>query len=138
MDRYSQKVQLKAAAHRRLLEDVKDLAVSVNRCQETLTSLMAELTAANAKFQGERNTQQEVDYLTILLACAKRKLSWEKQIASLHKRVPGLLEEMTGALNDQDFPPSNEIKLEMMQSLQVAQAALARLQLSPQADASNN
>src|SRR5258708_18438463 len=95
MNRYIHKARIKAAEHQRLLAELKELAVSVNRCQETVTSLMTELNAANEKFQGQRSTSQEVEYLTILLACAKRKLAWEKQIASLQKRAPALLAEMT-------------------------------------------
>jgi chromosome segregation ATPase len=127
-NRYTQKVQLKAAEQRRLLAELKELAVSVNRCENTITALMGELNSANAKYQGQRATQQEVEYLTILLACAKRKLAWEKQIASLQKRAPALLAEMTTTLNDQDFPPTDEMKAEMMHSLQIVQAALNRLQ----------
>ena len=125
---YTQKVQIKATEHRRLLTELKEMAVSVNRCQDTITSLLTELSSANAKFHGKRSTQQEVEYLAILLACAKRKLAWEKQIASLQKRSPALLAEMTGMLNDKDFPPTDELKTEMMHSLQIAQAALERLQ----------
>ena len=55
---YTQKVQIKAVEHRRLLVELKELAVSVQRCQDTITSLITELNAANAKFQGERSTQQ--------------------------------------------------------------------------------
>jgi chromosome segregation ATPase len=130
MNRYTQKVQIKAAEHRRLLAELKELAVSVNRCQDTVTSLMAELNSANSKFQGQRSTQQEVEYLTILLACAKRKLAWEKQIASLQKRAPILLAQMTATLNDKDFPPTEDLKAEMMRSLQIVQATLEQLQAS--------
>ena len=88
------------------------------------------MNSANAQFQGQRSTAQEVEYLTILLACAKRKLAWEKQIGSLQKRAPALLAKMTGILNDQYFPPTEELKAEMMHSLQIVQAALERLQAS--------
>ncbi len=135
MTRYTQKAGIRAAEHRRLLADLKDLGVGVHRCQETIASLMAELSSANAKFEGQRSTQQEVEYLTILLACAKKKLAWEKQISSLQKRAPALLVEMTGALNDKDFPPADELKVEMLRSLQIVQAALERLQAS--ADSTN-
>src|SRR4051794_16152954 len=100
MNSYTQKAQIKAAEHRRLLAELQELAMSVNRCQDTITSLMADLNSANSKFQGQRSTRDEVDYLTVLLACAKRKLAWEKQIASLQKRAPALLTEMTRLLND--------------------------------------
>ncbi len=127
---YAQKLRIKTAEHRRLLDELNDLAVSINRCQDTIMSLMAELESANAKFQGQRATAEEVEYLTILLVCAKRKLSWEKQIASLQKRAPALLAEMTRTLSDKDFPPTDELKTEMMRSLQIVQAALEKLQAS--------
>lgn len=130
MDNYTQKAAIKAKEHRRLLEELKELAVSIDRCQDTIASLVTELTSANAKFQGERTTQQEVDYLTILLACARQKLVWEKQMASVQKRAPALLAEISEALNDKDFPPSDELKIVMMQSLQSIQSALERLQAS--------
>ena len=134
MDRYTQKLNVKAKAHRELLGELQELAVSVDRCQQTITSLMAELNSANAQFQGQRTTKQEVDYLTILLSCAKRKLAWEQKIASLQKRSPALLQQMTAALNDKDFPPSDELKTEMLHALQNVQAALARLQAASGGD----
>jgi hypothetical protein len=54
-----------------------------------------------------------------------------KKIASLQKRAPTLLEAMTRILNDQDFPPAPEIKVEMLKALQSVQAALSRLQGQP-------
>lgn len=128
-DRYTQAANIKAAERRRILGELKQLATDIGRCQETISSLMAELTSVNAKYQGERSTRQEVEYLTVLLACAKRKLVWEKQIASLKKRAPALLESLSRIMNDPDHPPSEELKAEMLQSLQTVQGALARLQV---------
>src|SRR5580704_7508450 len=129
-DRYTQTAHVKAAERRKVLAELKQLAVDIGRCQDTIASVMAELNATNVKYQGERSTRQEVEYLTILLACAKRKLAWEKQIASLQKRAPTLLAEMTRALHDKDFAPTEEMKAAMMKSLQTVQAALERLQAS--------
>jgi hypothetical protein len=128
-DRYTEKAHVKAAERRRVLDELKHLAVDISRCQETITSVMAELSSVNAKYQGERSTRQEVEYLTVLLSCAKRKLAWEKQIASLQKRAPALLESMSRIMNDQDHPPTEQLKAEMLQSLQIVQGALARLQV---------
>ena len=127
MDRYTQIAQIKAVERRNVLTELKQLAVDIGRCQQTIASVMAELTSVNAKYQGERSTRQEVEYLTILLACAKRKLAWEKQIASLQKRAPALLESMSKIMNDRDHPPTEELKAEMLHSLQSVQGALARL-----------
>ncbi len=89
---------------------------------------MADLNEVNAKNQGTRNTREEVEFLKVLLDCAKRKLAWEKQISSLKKRAPALLESMTGIMNDHDHPPTEELKAEMLHALQLIQSALARLQ----------
>lgn len=136
LDRYTQKVNIKAAEHRKLLEELKQLAVSVERCMDTISGVMAELTAVNSKYQGQRTTRDEVDYLTVLLDCAKKKLAWEKQIGSLRKRSPVLLGELMKALNDKDFPPSEEMKAQMLNSLQAVQGALERLQGIPVSDES--
>jgi hypothetical protein len=128
VDRYTQAAHVKAAERRRVLGELKDLAADIEHCQETIGSVMHELSAVNAKFQGERTTRQEVEYLTVLLACAKRKLAWEKQIASLKKRAPALLASMGRILNDRDHPPTEELKTDMLRSLQIVQAALERLQ----------
>lgn len=128
VNRYLQKAQIKAAERRRVLGEMQQFAVSIDRCQETIASVMTDLKTANEKYQGERSTKQEVEYLTILLNCAKQKLAWEKQIASLKKRAPELLERMTGIMNDQEHPPSDELKAEILRALQVVQGALQRLQ----------
>jgi hypothetical protein len=127
-DRYFQNGQIKAAARRRVLTEAQQLARDIERCQESITSVMAGLKSANAKYQGQRTTKEEVEYLTILLDCAKKKLAWEKQISSLRKRSPALLQEMSEILNDQDHPPADDLKAAMLQSLQVIQGALEKLQ----------
>ena len=127
VERYTQAAHVKAAERRRVLAELKQLAVDIERCQETISSVMAELDATNAKYQGDRSTRQEVEYLTILLACAKRKLAWEKQIASLKKRAPALLESMAGIMNDREHPPTEELKAEMLRALQIVQATLEKL-----------
>lgn len=130
MDRYTQRAQVKAAERRRVVAELEQLAADVGRCEQTIGELMAELNTVTAKYQGERTTRQEVEYLTVLLDCAKRKLAWEKQIASLQKRAPQLLERMASTMQDTEFPLTEEMKEQMLRSLQAVQAALARLQPS--------
>jgi len=127
-DRHTQLSQIRAAERQRVLGDLNQLAADIERCERTIGAVMAELNAVNSKFQGVRTTRQDVEYLTALLDCAKRKLAWEKQIASLHKRAPDLLEAMTRVLNDRDFPPSDELKARMLAALQAVQGALQKLQ----------
>jgi hypothetical protein len=128
INRYIQQGQIKAAERRRILAEFQQLGMSIARCEETISSVMAELKSANATYQGGRSTRQEVEYLTILLDCAKRKLAWEKQIASLKKRAPALLEKMSKIMNDKDHPPGEELKAEILRLLQIVQDALQRLQ----------
>jgi hypothetical protein len=128
VNRYIQQGHIKAAERRRVLEEMQQLAASIARCEVTITSVMTDLKSANEKFQGDRSTRQEVEYLTILLDCAKRKLSWEKQIASLKKRAPELLEKVSKIMNDRDHPPPEELKTGLLHSLQIVQGALERLQ----------
>jgi len=62
------------------------------------------------------------------LECAKKKLAWEKIIASLQKRTPQLLERMSKLIHDPQNTPSEETRSEMLGSLQSVQAAMERLQ----------
>jgi hypothetical protein len=128
VNRYIEKANIKAAERRRVLAEVNQLAASIERCERTIASVMTDLNAINAKYQGTRNTREEVEFLEVLLDCAKKKLAWEKQISSLKKRAPALLGSMTGIMNDPDHPPSDELKSEILRSLQAIQSALGRLQ----------
>jgi len=89
---------------------------------------MADLKNINEKYQGTRSTRQEIEFLKVLLDCAKRKLAWEKQIASLKRRAPGLLENMSRTMNDSEFPPPDDLKADMLRALQLVQGAIQRLQ----------
>ena len=128
VDRYTQKAHIKAAEGRRVIAEVNRLAADIGRCERTITSVAADLNSVNAKYQGTRNTRDEVEYLKVLLDCAKRKLAWEKQIVSLKKRAPALLESMSKVMNDSDHPPTDELKTQMLNALQSIQGALERLQ----------
>jgi hypothetical protein len=128
MDRFTQKRNIKAAERRKVLAEVNQLAADIGRCERTIAAVMADLNEVNAKYQGTRNTRDEIEFLKLLLECAKRKLAWEKQIASLKKRAPALLEVMSRVMNDGEHPPTEELKSELVQSLQAVQGALERLQ----------
>jgi|SRR5581483_10460196 len=127
-DRHTQMAQVRAGERRRLLEELNQLATDIGRCEQTINAVMAQLNAVNTKYQGPRTTRQDVEYLTALLDCAKRKLAWEKDVSSMQKRAPALMESMAKMLNDPDFPPSEESKGDMLRALQAVQAALEKLQ----------
>jgi len=128
VDRYTQRAQVKAAERRKILGEVNQLAADIGRCENNIATLMAELNAVNAKYSTQRTTREEVEFLKILLDCAKRKLAWEKQVASLKRRAPALLESMSSVMTDTDYPPSQELAEQMVQALQLVQKALERLQ----------
>jgi hypothetical protein len=117
-----------AARERLVIEKLNALAKDIERCEQTILELQRELAEVNSKYQGPRTTQQDIAYLSALLSCARKKLVWEKLIASLQKRTPHLLEEMTELLNNPQTAPAEETRTEMLQKLQKVQSAMERLQ----------
>jgi len=111
-----------------VISELKSLVADIERCEKTIVDLKQELEVVNSKYQGRRTTREDVAYLTDLLECAKKKLAWEKIIASLQKRTPQLLERMSKLIHDPQNTPSEETRSEMLGSLQSVQAAMERLQ----------
>jgi uncharacterized protein YoxC len=111
-----------------LIGELNSVSEDIERCESTLTRLTADLEAVNAKFQGPRTTRQDVDYLTELLDCAKRKLAWEKQLASIQKRTPEALDRMAKLLGDVQTAPIDAGRMELLQALKRVQASMERLQ----------
>jgi len=125
--------QKAAAEHQRVISELNTLVKDIERCEKTMTSLKAELESANTKYPGPRTTREDVEYLSALLDCAKKKLAWEKQIGSLQKRTPDVLQQMTGFLNDAKNSPDETTRTRMLQCLESVQAAMERLQkVTPQ------
>jgi len=117
-----------AVQQQQIISELNALVQDIERCDKTITALQSELAAVNAKYPAQRTTQENVAYLTDLLRCAKKKLGWEKQIASLQKRTPLILENMGRLMNDPHHPPGEEMRAEMLRALQGVQAAMERLQ----------
>jgi len=113
---------------RQVVSELNSIVRDIERCERTINELQTELGGINAKFAGPRDTRQDIDYLSALLACAKKKLAWEKTIASLQKRTPQVLEEMARLLNDPQNPPQEPLRSDMLRALQGVQAAMVRLQ----------
>jgi len=99
-----------------------------NRQVRKVTDLKAELEAVNVKHQNRKTTHEDIDYLTDLSRCAHKKLSWQKQIASLQKRTLIVLENMARLMNDPTNPPDEPTRDQMVQSLQAVQSIMERLQ----------
>jgi uncharacterized protein YoxC len=116
------------AREQQLIGELNSISEDIERCEGTLTRLTADLEAINAKYQGPRTTRQDVEYLTGLLDCAKRKLAWEKQLASIQKRTPDALDRMATLLGDAQTAPIETGRMELLQALKKVQAAMERLQ----------
>ena len=117
-----------AVQQQQVVLQLNTLIKDIERCDKTITSLQNELNAINSKYPNPRSTQEDVAYLTDLLRCAKKKLGWEKQMASLQKRTLPILEAMSRLLNDPQNPPTEDARAEMLRALQELQAAMERLQ----------
>ncbi|SRR6266567_4771020 len=123
-----------AVQQQHAISELNTLARDIERCEQTIANLKRELEAVNSKHQGTRTTREDVAYLSALLECAKKKLTWEKQMASLQKRTPAILEEISKLINDPKNPPPDPVREEMVRALQNVQTAMERLQ-SARADA---
>jgi|SRR6516164_450720 hypothetical protein len=117
-----------AANQRQVILELNSIVKDIERSEKIILVLNQELQALNSKYQGQRTTREDVAYLTGLLECAKRKLAWEKQINSLQKRTPLLMEKMSSIINDPKGPPPAQVQEQMMQALRSIQAAMERLQ----------
>lgn len=117
-----------AAGQKALVGELDGLVKDIDRCERTISDLKAELERTNNQYTGPRTTRQDVDYLTVLLECAKKKLNWEKQVASLQKRTPLILERLAIFMNDPKNPPPDALRAQLLQALQGIQTAMECLQ----------
>jgi hypothetical protein len=111
----------------RIVQELNRIVEDIQRSEKTVLELQAELMAANVKYPSPRTTREDIGYLTELLKCANRKLIWEKNLASLQKRTPGVLEELMRLMSDPQNPPDDAMKLQMMTAFQALQAAMEKL-----------
>lgn len=117
-----------AAQQQKVVGELTGLVRSIERCEKTITELKAELQSAQSKYQTRKTTQEEIAYLTDLLKCANKKLGWEKQLVSLQKRTPAILEQLTSLMNDPANPPAEEMREAMLRALQAVKVAIERLE----------
>jgi hypothetical protein len=116
------------AEQRRVIIELQSLVKDIERCEKTITDLKTELEKVNLTHASRKTTREDIAYLEDLLKCAHKKLAWEKQIASLKKRTPALLERMATLINDPQAPPTDEMREGMLRALQGVQAAMERLE----------
>jgi hypothetical protein len=117
-----------ALEQREVVLEIDGLVKSIERCERTISELKAELEQVNEKHKGRRTTPEDIAYLTDLLKCANKKLGWEKQMASLQKKTPALLDRMSTLINDPVNPPTNEVRAAMLQGLEAVKSAMEKLE----------
>jgi hypothetical protein len=122
------RIEKGAAQQQRVIADLNGIAKDIERCEQTITSLQNELAEINTRHSNRKTTREDIAYLEDLLKCANKKLVWERNIASLQKRTPAVLESVSRLMNDPQLPPNEELRNEMLKSLQAMQAAMERLQ----------
>ncbi len=106
------------ARQQRALAELQNLARDIERCEKTISDLKAELESINSKHQGRRTTRDDIAYLTDLLRCSNKKLVWEKQSASVHKRTPLILETVSRLMNDPQIPAEMCLRQELLRPRQ--------------------
>jgi hypothetical protein len=116
-----------ASHHQEAVEELEGILKGIERSEELITSLRIEMDAVNEKYPAQRTTQQDVDFLTDLLACAKKRLLLEKQIENLKKRVPAVLERVSKVITDRKAPPSAEMQNGLLEMLTRVQHAMEHL-----------
>src|SRR6187200_3386956 len=115
-----------AVQQQQVVGELDGLVKDIDRCEKTIVELNTELQAVNVKHQGRKSTRDDIAYLSDLLRCANRKLAWEKQVASLQKRTPGILERMANLMNDPTAPADEQTRGAILRGLQQVQAAMER------------
>ncbi|HKX61629.1 MAG TPA: hypothetical protein VJS65_07290 [Verrucomicrobiae bacterium] len=124
---YRQAAKSVSKQHEVTLE-LQSLLASIEKAERTITELKSELEEANRTHQVRTTTQQDIDFLTALLKCANKKLGWEKQVSSLKKRAPGVMQELATIMQDTKNPPSEETCAMLLQTMQQVKAAMERLE----------
>ncbi len=123
------KAEQKAAGQQlEVIRELETLVKDIERAEGTINQLKTELEEVNVKHAGRKTTRDDIAYLQDLLRCANKKLAWEKQIGSLQKRTPVLMERMSQLINDPSSPGENTARTAMLAALQKVQAAMERLQ----------
>ena len=116
-----------SAQQKGLIGELQALVKDIERCEKTVQSLKEELQGVNARHANRTTTQHDIAYLEDLLGCARKKLIWEKQISSLQKRTPELMQRVEELVNHPQSNPDEETRNALMGSLTEVQASMKRL-----------
>jgi predicted nucleic acid-binding Zn-ribbon protein len=116
-----------ARDQREVVAELQTLGKDIERCERGIVGLKDDLERVNATHAGRQTTQDDINYLEDLLACAKRKLIWEKQMASLQKRTPDLMKRIEELVNHPQSSPDETTRASMLEALHHVQASMKRL-----------
>ena len=116
-----------AAQQQELIGELQGIVKDIERCERTVNDLHGELQQVNQRHANRQTTQDDINYLEDLLACAKKKLIWEKHIASLQKRMPVLMQRVESLVNHPQSEPDEQTRNSMLQAVHNVQEALQRL-----------
>lgn len=119
-----------AAQQKALIPELQALVGDIERCEKAIVSLKNDLEGVNTRHANRQTTQDDIHYLEDLLACARKKLVWEKQMASLQKRTPDLMQRVESLVNHPESDPGEETRTAMLDCLRNVQGAMQRLQSS--------
>jgi NADH dehydrogenase/NADH:ubiquinone oxidoreductase subunit G len=109
-------------------QDLQGLLAGIERAEGTITELKGELESVNQMHRNRQTTQEDIDYLTALLRCANKKLGWEKQVVSLRKRAPAIMQDIVEVMQDPKNPPAEAMCATLLSALQQVKAAMERLE----------
>lgn len=116
-----------AQRQKAVIEELQELGRDIERCERTIVALNEDLQKVNQSHANRQTTQEDINFLEDLLACAKRKLVWEKQMASLQKRTPDLMQRVEDLVNHPLSNPDESVRTAMMEALTNVQASMKRL-----------
>src|SRR5436190_16302278 len=110
-----------------IIGELQTLVKDIERCENTIIALKVEMDSVNSRHADRKTTQDDVHFLEDLLACAKKKLVWEKQLASLQKRTPDLMKRVEAVVNHPESNPDEQTREALMGSLNAVKAGIQRL-----------
>ena len=113
-----------------VLRELETLVKDIERAENTITTLKTELEEVNVRHKDRKTTRDDIAYLTDLLRCANKKLAWEKQIASLQKRTPELMQRVVALVNHPHSNPDQESQDALMNYVKVVVRAMIRVSVS--------
>jgi hypothetical protein len=117
-----------ASQQKEIILELQALVKDIERCELLTQTLKAELESVNLRHANRQTTQDDIHYLEDLLKCARKKLVWEKQMASLQKRTPDLMSRVEAVVNHPQSNPDESTRNTLLESLKNVQTSMHRLQ----------